>query len=83
MTGGMNGLTATPARGMTRDELLQLPVSVDIETAGRALGIGRANSYRLAAAGEFPVPVLRIGRRMRIVTADLHRLLGIDTQKED
>jgi hypothetical protein len=65
---------------MTRDELLALPVTVGIETAGRALGIGRANAYALAKRDEFPVPVLRIGCRYRVVTAELHRVLGLDQE---
>lgn len=59
-------------------ELRRLPPATDIETAGRALGIGRTKAYDLARKNEFPVKVLRVGNSYRVVTADLLRLLGID-----
>ncbi|MFJ4863433.1 helix-turn-helix domain-containing protein [Streptomyces sp. NPDC088748] len=62
---------------MTRSELLSLPASVDIVTAGRALGVGRTTAYALARSGEFPVAVIRAGKAYRVVTADLLRVLHI------
>ncbi|MEU4200830.1 hypothetical protein AB0F64_12870 [Streptomyces sp. NPDC026294] len=62
---------------MTRDELLALPVSVDLETANRALALGRSTGYQLAKQDEYPVRVLRLGNAYRVVTAELHRLLGV------
>ncbi|WP_446218801.1 DNA-binding protein [Micromonospora sp. IBHARD004] len=64
--------------GMTREELLALPVSVDIVTAGEAFGMGRTLAYELAKRGEFPVRVLRLGNRYRVARADLLRELGED-----
>lgn len=66
------------ATTMPREELMQLPPVVDLETAGRALGIGRTKAYELAQQDEFPVKVLRIGGGYRVVTSDLYRLLGVD-----
>ena len=63
--------------GMTRAELLALPVVVDLVTAGRALGIGRTRAFELARRGDFPVPVLRVGLTYRVPTAPLLYLLGI------
>lgn len=63
--------------GMSRQELLALPVSVDLVTAGRALGMGRTVAYELARQGEFPVRVLRLGNKYRVPTADLLDVLGI------
>ena len=68
---------------MNRNELLALPVTVDLPTAGIPFGFGRAKSYQLAAAGEFPVPVLTIGHRKRVVTADLWRALGVTPDVTD
>ncbi len=68
---------------MTREELLDLPVSIDVETAGRALGMGRTRAYQAAKAGEFPIPVLKLGRSYRVVTADLWRLLGVAPQTNE
>ena len=43
-------------------------------------GLGRSAGYELAAHGEFPCEVLRIGRKYRVITADLRRVLGLDAQ---
>jgi len=50
---------------------------VDLVTAAELLGIGRTASYQLVRAGQFPVPVLRIGRLIRVPTAPLLQLLGL------
>ncbi|MFV0135319.1 hypothetical protein ACLGIH_19215 [Streptomyces sp. HMX87] len=65
------------ARGMTREELLALPVAVDLDTGNRALGLGRSKGYELAKRGEYPCKVLRLGKAYRVVTADLLNLLGL------
>lgn len=64
-------------RPMTTQELLALPVSVDIVTAGRAFGLGRTKSHELARSGEFPCRVMRIGERYRVPRTELLRALGI------
>ena len=62
----------------TIDAVRGLGTTIDVETAGAILGIGRSKSYELAKAGEFPVRVLRIGRRYLVPTPALLDLLGID-----
>jgi hypothetical protein len=62
---------------MNQDELLGLPATVDLETAARALGFGRTLAYELAARGDFPCRVLRIGRKYVVPTAELRRTLGM------
>ncbi|MFD3544146.1 hypothetical protein ACFWUW_00740 [Streptomyces sp. NPDC058655] len=62
---------------MSRDQLLALPVSVDLETGNRALGIGRSKGYELAKRDQYPCKVLRVGNGYRVVTADLLNLLGL------
>ncbi len=64
-------------KALSRDELLALPAVVDLVTAARALGIGRTRAFELTRRGEFPVPVLRVGRTYRVPTAGLLRLLGL------
>ena len=59
------------------DEIRAWPVTVDVRTAGRAWGLGRDQSYRLARDGRFPVPVLRLGRRLRVTRAAVLDALGI------
>ena len=52
---------------MFTDDVRALPVVVDLTTAGKVFGLGRDLSALLAERGEFPAPVLRLGRR-RVVT---------------
>lgn len=63
--------------GMSREDLLALPVAVDLETSNRALGLGRSKGYELAKRGVYPCKVLRLGNAYRVVTADLLDLLGL------
>lgn len=66
------------ARGMQIAELLALPVMVNLDTANRALGIGRTKGFALARTGQYPVPLKRIGNEYRVARADLLAYLGID-----
>ena len=54
--------------------------TIDLETARRALGIGRTAAYRRAADGELApgIPVIRVGRVFRVSTIVVRRALGID-----
>jgi predicted DNA-binding transcriptional regulator AlpA len=62
--------------GMTLADLRNLPPTVDLMTAARALGIGRTKAYELARCGKFPCRIIRIGDLYRVATLDLIRLLG-------
>jgi hypothetical protein len=66
------------ARTPTVEEIRLWPVTVDVQTAGRAFGIGRDQAYRLAREGQFPVPVLRLGRYLRVTRAAVLDALGIE-----
>jgi excisionase family DNA binding protein len=59
--------TATPARTAPERETL------NVEEAGRILGLGRDAAYRAARSGE--IPALRIGRRLLVPKAALGRML--------
>lgn len=48
---------------------------VPVEFAGRCLGLGRSSSYKAAKSGE--LPVIRMGGRMVVPTAELRRMLGL------
>ncbi|MFG2018284.1 helix-turn-helix domain-containing protein [Actinomadura geliboluensis] len=61
---------------MTREELAALPTTTTIETAARALGLGRTRAYQLARENRFPCKVIRIGTTYRVVTTDLQRLVS-------
>lgn len=54
----------------------------DISTAARVYGISRSFAYELAARGELPFPVVRVGRRYVVPVASLLALLGIDPTGE-
>lgn len=62
----------------TIDAVRNLGATTDIETAGAILGIGRSKSYELAKSGDFPVRVLRIGRRYLVPIAPILALLGVE-----
>lgn len=52
------------------------PHTLTIRQAASMLGISRSLAYELVKNGNFPVPVLRLGRRMVVPRAALLRLLG-------
>jgi hypothetical protein len=61
----------------TVEEILAFPVTVDVPTAGRCFGLGKDASYDHARLGDFPVPVLKLGRSLRVTRASLLEALGI------
>lgn len=63
---------------MTADEIKSLPATVDLPTAARALGLGRSAAYELVRTGAWPTPVLRLGRLIKIPSAPLAALLGLE-----
>lgn len=66
-------------RNWTEDELRRLGATTSLSTAGEILGMGRTKSHQLARDGNFPVPVLRHGRRYVVPVAPILRLLELDT----
>ena len=68
-------------QAMSMDELMALPVSVDVVTACRAFGIGRTHAYHLAKTGRIAagVPVIEVGGKYRVNRADLFRALGVES----
>jgi hypothetical protein len=66
------------AKTMDEPTVRALPVTVDLPTAGRCFGLGRTKAYEMARAGEFPCPVLPIGRRFVVTKAALLRALGYE-----
>ncbi|WP_311767087.1 helix-turn-helix domain-containing protein [Streptomyces rhizosphaericus] len=67
-----------PSGAMGLEELLALPATVNVTTAGRALGIGRDKAYELIRSGRFPVRTLTLGGTIRVPTAELWKILGVD-----
>src|SRR5919109_404598 len=71
-------LSEEEGRSMTLQELLDLPVSFDLDTANRALSLRRSTGYELAKREEHPIRVFRAGKAYRVARSDLLRHLGID-----
>ncbi|HEY3713874.1 MAG TPA: hypothetical protein VGL39_05040 [Jatrophihabitantaceae bacterium] len=55
--------------------LAESTTTTNVPTASRFLGIGANLGYELVARGEWPTRVLRLGKKIRIPTADLLALL--------
>ena len=68
--------------GTERDNLMNADPTISIESAGRLLGVSRGTAYSLARQQRFPVPVLRVGHKLRVPLAPLLRLLGIEAEDE-
>lgn len=70
------------ARAMTTADLLALPATTDLPTAGRALGVSEPVIREQARRGDLDrigIRVLRIGVQYRVVTSTLLDVLGIST----
>jgi hypothetical protein len=65
---------------LTASEIRALPAIVDVVTAGEILGVVRSVAYELVRTDQFPTPVLRVGRQIKIPTAYLIDLLGLSTK---
>lgn len=60
------------------DDLRQWPTVVPLwPEAASAFGLGRSAAYELVRRGQFPCRVLRLGRQMRVPTADVLAALGV------
>ncbi len=62
--------------GPTLDEVRSWPATVSPEKAAAALGISRSYAYELVRRDEFPVKVLKVGSKRRVVTASIVALLS-------
>ena len=53
-----------------------LPPTLSVPEAGAALGISRQTAYELVRRHEFPLPVIKVGSKLRVPRVALARLLG-------
>lgn len=51
------------------------PPTVDVPMGALALGVSRSTLYEAVRSGRCPVEFVTVGRRTRILTADLIRIL--------
>lgn len=63
-------------RQYTLEEVRALPAVVPIAVADDVLGLGVTMAKALRATGRYPVRVLRLGRLLKVSTADLLTYLG-------
>ena len=63
----------------TTERVRALGAVTDMATAATLLGISRTLAYQLAKDGQFPVPVIKVGRRYRVPIPGLLTLLNLDT----
>lgn len=66
-----------PPKVPTAREVRSWPVTVGVVQAGRCWGLGRDAAYDLARAGDYPVPVLRLGHRLVVTRASVLAALGL------
>jgi hypothetical protein len=52
-----------------------LPAVLDVPQAARLLGIGRTLAYELVRTDQWPTPVIRVGRLIKIPSAPLIELM--------
>jgi len=63
------------ATGSASERYDTLPLVLDLLQAAALLGLGRTTAYRLVRDDEWPTPVFRLGRLIRIPTQPLLDLL--------
>jgi hypothetical protein len=79
----MRSATKQPAR-WTPAAVRALGVRTDVPTAGAILGgLCRDEAYRMVKRGTFPVPVIKVGRRLIVPVQPILELLGIDQAEGD
>lgn len=54
----------------------KFPPTISVERAAEMLGLSRSSGYRGVARGE--IPAIRIGGRIRVPTAKILAMLGLD-----
>ena len=82
----MSGQAATgpPTRRVwTPAEVIAIGVRTDVPTAGEILaGLCRDEAYRSVKRGDFPVPVVKVGRHLVVPVAPILELLGIKSDDQ-
>ncbi|MFE3580571.1 helix-turn-helix domain-containing protein [Streptomyces vinaceus] len=59
----------------TLDEIREWPATVSVASAAQALGVSKSWLHTALKQELLPLRVLRVGRRHRIITAELIRFL--------
>lgn len=67
-------------RAWTPEEIRDLGVRTNLQTACSVLGISTSGGYSLLAKDQFPVRTVRVGNRIIVPVAGLLELLGIPAE---
>jgi predicted DNA-binding transcriptional regulator AlpA len=59
----------------SRGEAATFGRTIDVPEAARMLGFSREHVYRSIQRGDFPCRVVKLGRRLKVVAADVIKLL--------
>lgn len=66
------------AKSPTLAEVAEWPATVSLTEANRAFGISKSHGYDLAARDAYPARVLRVGGRIRVLTASIVKVLSAE-----
>jgi len=64
----------------TLAEIRRWAATTDVTATASALGVSRAHLYEQIKLGTAPIRTIRVGGRVRVVTASILTLLGDDDQ---
>ena len=64
-------------RGLTVAEILAFPAAATLKQANAAFGMSDSTGYALRRQGTYPVPVLELGRCLKVRRSDILAALGI------
>lgn len=70
-------MTSAQPDGPTLEEIRRWSVTVDVTAAASALGVSRSNLYEQIRLDAAPVRTVRVGSRVRVVTASIIALLDV------
>ena len=66
---------------MSNEELSDLPAVVGVAVAAEVLGLSRTTAYGLIRTGQWPTPIYRVGKQIRIPSAPMLALLCLDARQ--
>lgn len=69
--------TAVRRKALTVAEVYALPAMPTAKDAFAAMGIGNDLGYGLINSDEFPIPVIKLGRALRVRRSELLAYLGL------
>lgn len=61
--------------GVTLAQARKLPAVLDVAEAAAVLGVSRSAAYDAIRVGAFPAKTIKVGGRIKVLTASLLRLL--------